>query len=268
MNITLGLGVLLFGGWVLQSPIDSDLPPSQPSYHQDAPPAAQPGAYQGGVQPDSRYMGEQSYRRMLDSERATRYTPDARRTPPGTAKEAPSAMPTSPTQPDSTGLPLPPTADPNAPRAAQPQATAGPQMPAPPTGQYPAAAARPATDATRRSGYGAGRNPSFSGSAAHRERKAFANVNPYSSGISPYMNLYRRDTGDIDNYNTLVRPALEQRAANQQFNMDIYGLERSARLQQHSIQQMRQYDRTLQGVATPQYHMNYGGYYNNSPYGP
>ena len=82
------------------------------------------------------------------------------------------------------------------------------------------------------------------------------------------MNLFRSDTdaGTIDNYTSLVRPALEQRAANQRFNMDIYGLERRARIQQHSLQQMQQQERTLQSVATPQYYMNYGGYYN-SPYG-
>lgn len=82
------------------------------------------------------------------------------------------------------------------------------------------------------------------------------------------MNLFRNDTdaGTIDNYTSLVRPALEQRAANQRFNMDIYGLERRARIQQHSLQQMHQTERTLQGVGTPQYYMNYGGYYN-SPYG-
>ena len=77
------------------------------------------------------------------------------------------------------------------------------------------------------------------------------------------MNLFRNDTsgGTIDNYTTLVRPALEQQAANQRFNIDIYGLERNARIQQHSLHQMQSTERVLQGVATPQYYMNYGGYY-------
>lgn len=269
MNITMGLSVLLLGGWVLQSPTDDgNQPPAGPSYQTPAPTATPSGVGRGAAQPSTRNMNEGSYRRMLEKERGARYNPNNRELAPTRAKEGSGGMPSSPTNMDSKGLPLPPTADPNAPRPAAPQpADGGMQMPMPPTGRNAAPAmSHPMPGASRGSSYRSGRNPSFSGSATRRDQKAFASFNPYSSGVSPYMNLFRSDTdaGTIDNYTTLVRPALEQQAANQRFNMDIYGLERRARIQQHSLQQMQQQERTLQSVATPQYYMNYGGYYNSA----
>ena len=54
------------------------------------------------------------------------------------------------------------------------------------------------------------------------------------------MNLFRNDTngGTIDNYSTYVRPALDQRSMNQQFNMDVYGLQRNQRIQDAVLQQL------------------------------
>jgi hypothetical protein len=94
--------------------------------------------------------------------------------------------------------------------------------------------------------------------------KAFATARPFSSGVSPYMNLFRNDTngGTIDNYTTFVRPAINQQSLNQQFNMDVYGLQRNAQIQNAALQQMnRGVSRAPQGVGTPQFYMNYGNYY-------
>ena len=76
--------------------------------------------------------------------------------------------------------------------------------------------------------------------AAWTPQKAFTNYQPPSSGVSPYMNLFRTGTnnGTIDNYTTLVRPALQQQTANQQFGSDIFGLQRNARLQSAALQQL------------------------------
>jgi hypothetical protein len=89
--------------------------------------------------------------------------------------------------------------------------------------------------------------------------KAFSSYRP-TSGVSPYMNLFRTNTGGVDNYNTLVRPELEQRRLNQQFNRDIGGLERNANQQLLEIR--RRYEAThrqpvdnSQGVSTPQFYM-------------
>lgn len=90
--------------------------------------------------------------------------------------------------------------------------------------------------------------------------KAFSGYKA-TSGVSPYMNLFRRDSlGTIDNYTSLVRPELEQRNVNQQYGRDIRGLERDTRRQGSSLQQLNKDTRTLQGVSTPQF-QNYGNYY-------
>jgi len=223
---------------------------------------------------------------MLQEGRGTRYQRrDEQSTSRTQRQQAAAAVPTSPTQGGALGLPLPPTADPTlgagpGPGAMdQPLGSAGQQIPVAPTYQPPpmSSPSGRSSSPSGRSSYGAmdrqrprsASHPSFGGSAQPTE-KAFSTYNPFSSGVSPYMNLFRRDTGagTVDNYTTLVRPALEQRAANQRFNMDIFGLERRSRIQQHSLQRMEQSTRTLQGVGTPQYYMNYGGYYGNSGYGP
>ena len=97
--------------------------------------------------------------------------------------------------------------------------------------------------------------------------KAFATARPFSSGVSPWMGLFRNDTngGTIDNYSTQVRPALDQRSLNQQFNMDVYGLQRNAQIQNAALQQLnnRANSRAPQVIGTPQFYQNGGGY----PYG-
>ena len=81
------------------------------------------------------------------------------------------------------------------------------------------------------------------------------------SGVSPYMNLFRTQTGGVDNYTTLVRPELEQRFLNRQLGNDIRGLQNYSRTQGQTLQQLNRDARTLQGIATPQYYQNYGNYY-------
>ena len=100
--------------------------------------------------------------------------------------------------------------------------------------------------------------------------KPFAAYRP-ASGVSPYMNLFRHDTsgGTIDNYNTFVRPEIEQRRLNQQVGRDLRGLERNTRVQSTALQQMERESRNLQGVTTPQF-MNYGNFFpsGSGEYGP
>lgn len=93
--------------------------------------------------------------------------------------------------------------------------------------------------------------------------KAFAGFRP-TSGVSPYMNLFRVQGDILDNYTSLVRPAIEQRFLNQQFNRDLRGLETNTRTQNVNLQQLYRSNQTLQGVATPQFYMNYQDYYPGS----
>lgn len=96
--------------------------------------------------------------------------------------------------------------------------------------------------------------------------KPFTGTAQQSSGVSPYMNLFRTGNanGAIDNYSTLVRPELEQRRANQEFGSDIHGLENSNRVQGLNIRQLNRETQGLQGVNATQYFMNYGDYYKDA----
>ena len=96
--------------------------------------------------------------------------------------------------------------------------------------------------------------------------KAFSSYRP-TSGVSPYMLLFQRNGQGLDNYSSFVRPQLDQRYMNQQFNRDIYGLERNTRVQQSALQQLNQQNRSLQGVATPQFYMNYQNFYQGQGFG-
>jgi len=63
-----------------------------------------------------------------------------------------------------------------------------------------------------------------------RVGKPFSSYSP-SPTVSPYLNLFRRDLGGNDdlNYNTLVRPQLQQQQLNQQLQQRTY--ENARRLQ-------------------------------------
>ena len=86
--------------------------------------------------------------------------------------------------------------------------------------------------------------------------KAFSDYSR-PSGYSPWMNLYR-PSGLTDNYTSLVRPGLQQRALNQRFSGDIGGLGATSQRQE---QQIRQGAQMQQGIVNPQYFINYQQYY-------
>ena len=72
------------------------------------------------------------------------------------------------------------------------------------------------------------------------------------------MELFRRDTSvSADNYNTLVRPRLKQQNMNRQIGTAVRGLQGATRQHGAAIQNIGRQT----GLASPQYYMNYGGYY-------
>ena len=84
------------------------------------------------------------------------------------------------------------------------------------------------------------------------------------------MGLFRNDTngGTIDNYSTVVRPALDQRSMNLQFNVDIYGLTRNARIQNAALQDMGRGGASApQIIGTPQFYNSNNNYYYFPGYG-
>ena len=83
--------------------------------------------------------------------------------------------------------------------------------------------------------------------------------------ISPYLNLERRQGFDFDNYNTLVRPFVEQDYRNSQIQNEIQALQNTIQQQQRSLQQMRQQTDVYQGTAQPRYFQDTGNYFPTGP---
>jgi hypothetical protein len=86
--------------------------------------------------------------------------------------------------------------------------------------------------------------------------KPFETLHP-SSGVSPWMNLYRPGGATTDNYTSLVRPELQQRALNQRVTGDIGSLQTTT---QRQGQQINQDQQILQGTVNPNTIINYQYY--------
>ena len=81
--------------------------------------------------------------------------------------------------------------------------------------------------------------------------------------ISPYLNLDRRDGLDFDNYNTLVRPFVEQNYRNNQLQNEVQVLQNTINQQQRALQQMNRQTEIYQGQTQPRHFQDTGGYFPN-----
>jgi hypothetical protein len=79
----------------------------------------------------------------------------------------------------------------------------------------------------------------------------------HASGVSPWMNLYRPGGATADNYTSLVRPQLDQRALNQRVSGDIGNLQTTT---QRQGQQINQDQQILQGTVNQGSVINYQYY--------
>ena len=260
MHVAIGIGTLLLGSWVLNAPVDDDLD----DLSLTVPP---PSSASDAVVPAHRPTGDGS---MPQDPGQMRYRPPSQRQQPGGPAQpgqqpGQGIVPTAPTSSGAGGMfgmPMaptgqPPSADGSAGATNRPLGSSGMPMPTAPTFQQPTMT--PSSGGQIRPSLSRGARSSF---GSRQASKAFASHRMLSSGVSPYMNLFRNDTagGTVDNYNTLVRPQLDQNTTNQRFGQDIFGLERSARIQKATLQRWNS-NRTLQGVGTPQYYMNRPGSY-------
>ena len=276
MQIALGIGTLLLGGWVLTSPTDN-----QQSDAISTPPPVQSEVftYPSGSMKDTNAEGTRGLshtnkpRRDNDQD-DNRTVEEKIKARAGAKQKGPNSYkpmaPTDSSEGGPLGMPLPPTqaSEDGSPYGEQPNGES--KLPVPPT--YRPSSFRPPTsgknflnvtrsqleDRLRDQMNG---NPSYQ---AQTSEKAFANQRMFTSGVSPYMNLFRNDTngGTIDNYSTYVRPAFEQQSVNQKLGMDVYGLERNARIQNANLQRLDSRTRAPQNVVTPQF-IQGGG---NMPY--
>ena len=101
--------------------------------------------------------------------------------------------------------------------------------------------------------------------SANPALKPFSNFRQ-TRGASPYMGLFANDFGAYgggatDNYNTLVRPRLEQRQRNSTVNSRLQGLQITAQGQAAAIQRIGRDSQGLQRTRNTGYYMNLGGYY-------
>jgi hypothetical protein len=103
------------------------------------------------------------------------------------------------------------------------------------------------------------RQPGFYPQSAASSEKAFSGHRP-GPAVSPWQNLYRGQTGGVDNYTTLVRPELEQRALNQQLNGRIGGVQGTVQRQGAGLQETQ----IKEGLVNPNYFINYQGYFPGS----
>jgi hypothetical protein len=292
MNVALGIGALLLGGWVLNAPSE-DLPSGSPeSVLAPSGDSARGSKDAKRATSKDETQGKKGDRGTSQGQKSRTSGSDAQPSRRGQTNEP---LPGAPTEPGraQTGskylMPTPPTglgrdAEYNAPSgyanpSGSPMTPLFPEVPtsrrvesprnmfSPSYYNFAEERRRVVTDSRFHSAQqfpDSTTAPTSSFAMPAVPDKAFSGSQPFSSGVSPYMGLFRNDTagGTIDNYTTFVRPMLDQRGMNQQFNLDIYGLQRSARLQQSAMRQMeRNNTRTLQGVGTPEFYMNFGNYY-------
>jgi hypothetical protein len=271
MHLAVAVGTMLMGAWVLNSPDYDQTPAPQPADQQNPPAAApaNPSSTSPTTSPLRRNAStmERERRAPGESQSRTAGTGNQETTvaqPPQGSADMPS--PTDPlSQDELTDQTAPPTS--NAPVAN----TYGGglrrsllQHPTAPRGgtRGQQSAYRPMShgmSATQPTTGQPNQNLAMVGPPVNNVQPADKAFSGYQSqsGVSPYMNLFRRDTMTVDNYTTLVQPQLQQRFLNQQYGRDINSLEQSLRVQGPRIQPTIY--RQGQGVATPQFFMSTTG---------
>lgn len=81
--------------------------------------------------------------------------------------------------------------------------------------------------------------------------------------VSPYLNLERSNGLDFDNYNTLVRPFVDQYQQNFQVQNELQQLQNTINQQHRALQQLNRRTDLYQGGAQPQQFQNTGEYFPN-----
>jgi len=262
---TLGLCVLMFGGWVLPGQIRPDadwLSPGAPATEQGNLEPTRPVNPSAAPSPPRGTSADTPPRGVEESRQPTRM-PQAHdrmlgRGGTGTVSRGQATtsgqqyIPVPPTDPAAALLPLP-----SQPRAA---GRTGPYSGAAGWGAPPIPPTMNAYDSMRSPGAGAGTMYRAPQAAQPPVTKPFSGYRAPPS-VSPYLNLNRRSSGDsAENYYTLVRPFIDQRNLNQQFGTELHGLENMSRIQSTALQYLNQQSQTYQPNVVPQY-MNLQHYY-------
>jgi len=81
--------------------------------------------------------------------------------------------------------------------------------------------------------------------------------------VSPYLNMFRTNLSGqpADNYNTWVRPQIEQNRKSHVIGGEIRGLQSAARVQGSVLQRLGKKTETIGGTMAPEYFQNFKDYY-------
>jgi hypothetical protein len=300
MYLTLGIGTLLLGGWVLpdmaaptastapagDAGVSSGMDPSRsgpelmrPSERSSAGGMYRPGSSPMGHGGAAPYGGPSGGLMQPMSPRA-----GAMMSPTALSRQFMPASPTDPNAalPDIGRAAMSPTASPTASSRAASRSRgrgANPYAPGSPAaraysrsrGLSPTASASRGSDDRREASETALRRAmenvqqsgiSAGGSAGFQDTKPFSGYRQ-PQAVSPYLNLFRRDAGDdFDNYNTLVRPMVEQERFNSRVRQEVRGLEDFSKRQRAAMQQIeRSRDSVYPGATDPRFFQNTQGFY-------
>jgi len=257
MNVALITWTVVLGGWVLP---DLGSPVTQPVANNALPnrgvaapvqsPAAAPARgvrNTPGVPVSSPYAGRPQAPAMSPTQASRQQMP-----PVPTAASAGGYGPGYANQPYGSG--------------GSPYSAGGSRsMPGSPTG-FGAPAGAPAIPTHNRArvaqpaqiGAGAPTGPS----ARRQVTKPFSNYQQLPV-VSPYLNLDRPRSFDFDNYNTLVRPFVEQDFRNNQVQNQLQSLQNTIGGQQQSLQHLNRQMEFFQGSGQPRFFQDTGDYFPN-----
>jgi hypothetical protein len=100
----------------------------------------------------------------------------------------------------------------------------------------------------------------FSAAPSAEAQQRYTPYQPSTPTISPWMNLYQRNPGPLDNYNTYVRPQIQLRDTLQQQDARIQRQGNSIHLLGQEVTEIQQ-EPTVRPTGSGAGYMNYSHYY-------
>ena len=266
MNIAVALGTLMLTGWVLPTPtqpVDQPVVPFGGQAGELPLPGvqAQPSRARGmGSTEMAAPYRSQLYRQSRGQQDTYRepYVPTMPTDPSLGGADSPWAPPTESDASTVPGFGARPSLGPR-------QSAGGYYRRAPTGGAYRGRAPQRTTPSRSASELAAAQLQAARLEAATRSNSALQSTKPFAGyspppGVSPYLNLFRRDYG-IDPYYTYVRPQLEAQQASQIIGGQIRGLQSATRLQSAVLQRLGKRPETMGGTMVPEFFMNHQQFY-------
>lgn len=100
--------------------------------------------------------------------------------------------------------------------------------------------------------------PGFAQNSQKQPRQS-SRYTPSKPTVSPYMNLFRNDSDNVPNYQTLVRPQIQQQALNQQVTKSLDRQQTAVQSLQHDV--LHQRPSAIRSTGTGATSSNYSHYF-------